>query len=115
MRILDKCYVSPVGTIKETHAELVIEIPIKDRSDLDKFITELKSCHHNIPTVFQKGDTYFIFCIKCKKMLISFSAEKNKYKVGTFGNAEAEEYFKANMIPLTMLNQKKNVLVQRLF
>lgn len=60
----------------------------------------LDRCHHNIPTVFQKGDTYFVFCTNCKKMLLSFSAEPNHYKLGTFGNSEGEEYFNANNIPL---------------
>lgn len=39
----DVNYISPSGTIKETHAEVIITMPIKERADAQKFILELKN------------------------------------------------------------------------
>jgi len=52
----DVKYISPSGTIKETLAEVIITMPIKERADAQKFILELKNNAKLVEALKQRID-----------------------------------------------------------
>ena len=55
----DVTYISPSGTIKETHAEVIITMPIKERADAQKFILELKNNAKLAEALKQRIDEFY--------------------------------------------------------
>lgn len=66
------------------------------------------NCHPDNPCVVEYDKYIYVFCNKCKKLIVSFPKDSKNHKLGNFryDNINPKEFFEFNKIPITVAEKR---------